>query len=131
MMKNSHFDRTRFGIAASQRTFSLFFENVCHCLRVFNTIRLILSQIGILDLIMDKKTFWFSKEIAVVTSFLTLGTLNSVALTFVLARKSEGRDGISHYFNHSFVLTLLTLLGKAMNLIPYLIKKYSGSYSSG
>ena len=111
--------------------FHCFFENVCHCLRVFNTIRLILSQIGILDLIMDKKTFWFSKEIAVVTSFLTFGTLNSVAVTFILARKSEGQDGISHYFNHSFVLTLLAFLGKAMCLIPYLIKKYSGSYSSG
>ena len=82
-------------------------------------------------MVMDKKTFWFSKEIAVVTSFLTFGTLNSVALTFILARKSEGRDGISHYFNHSFVLTLLSFLGKAMSLIPYQIMKYSGSYSSG
>ena len=83
------------------------------------------------QIIMDKKTFWFSKEMAVVTSFLTFGTLNSVAVTFILARKSEGRDGISHYFNHAFVLTLLAFLGKALSLIPYLIKKYSGSYSSG
>ena len=83
------------------------------------------------QMVMDKKTFLFSKEIAVVTSFLTFGTLNSVTVTFILARKSEGRDGISHYFNHAFVLTLLAFLGKAMSLKLYLIKKYSGSYSSG
>ena len=66
-----------------------------------------------------------------VISFLTFGTLNSVAVTFLLARKSKGRDGITYYFDHSYILTLMAFLGKAMCLIPYLIKKYSGSFLEG
>ena len=80
---------------------------------------------------MDKKQYWFSKDLAVVISFLTFGTVNSVAVTFLLARKSKGRDGISHYFDHSYIITLMAFLGKALCLIPYLIKKYSVSFLEG
>ena len=84
-----------------------------------------------LEEVKDKKKSWFSKDTTVVASFLTLGTLNSVAVIFLLARKSKGQDGISHYFNHPYILTSMAFLGKAMCLIPYLIKKYSGSYIKG
>ena len=80
---------------------------------------------------MDKRKYWFSKDVTLVIAFLTFGTLNSVAVTFLLARKSKGRDGISHYFDHSYVLTLMAFLGKALCLIPYLIKKYSGCFLEG
>ena len=86
---------------------------------------------GVLEEAKDKKKSWFSKDISVVVSFLTLGTLNSVAVIFLLARKSKGQDGTLHYFNHSYVLTLMAFLGKAMCLIPYLIMKSSGFYLKG
>ena len=86
---------------------------------------------GVLEEAKDKKKSWFSKDITVVVSFLTLGTLNSVAVIFLLARKSKGQDGISHYFNHSYILTSMAFLGKAMCLIPYLIMKSSGFYLKG
>ena len=80
---------------------------------------------------MDKKKHWFSHDLTVVISYLTFGALNSVTVTFLLARKSEGRDGISHYFDHSYILTFIAFLGKALCLIPYLIKKYSGCFLEG
>ena len=80
---------------------------------------------------MDKRKYWFSKDVTLVIAFLTFGTLNSVAVTFLLARKSKGRDGISHYFDHSYILTLMAFLGKALCLIPYLMKKYSVSFTEG
>ena len=58
---------------------------------------------GVLEEAKDKKKSWFSKDITVVLSFLTLGTLNSVAVIFLLARKSKGQDGTLHYFDHSYV----------------------------
>ena len=80
---------------------------------------------------MDKKKYWFSHDLTAVISYLTFGALNSVTVTFLLARKSKGRDGISHYFDHSYILTFMAFFGKALCLIPYLMKKYSVSFMEG
>ena len=71
------------------------------------------------------KTTMTAKDKTLIASFLVFGTLNTVAVTMLLARKSEGRDGTLRYFDHSYILTLLTFLGKAVCMIPYLIKRAS------
>ena len=64
------------------------------------------------------KTTMTAKDKATIASFLVFGTLNTVAVTMLLARKSEGRDGTLRYFDHSYILTLLTFMGKAVCMIP-------------
>ena len=69
----------------------------------------------------------YAKDKIVVLSFLVFGTLNSLIVTMMLARKSVGRDGIDHYFDHAYIITLMNIMGKAVCMIPYIMKKVSAA----
>ena len=72
-----------------------------------------------------------AKEKLISISFLIFGILGCVEINFLLARKSEGKDGTLRYFEHPEVLTLMVCMGKTLCFVPYMLMKYSGSFSQG